>query len=338
MKTKPVSVSIALFAGALSLAMPVFAVTPSAAPASLAAPDPGKTVQTGPVSADTSVRARFDIDKIIQRAHEAKKQGNWSAAQQDMLSAAQQLKAKGFPNDQVKLLRDMTLEPVAGRPPEALQYVNAGRSELAKVYYQRYLQTKPRDAQWLLEALAWAAFANDAALVKSFPARVPDKAHENIEQRAQDRARELEQDDALTAVFDALRDRKNTGLAESLKKWPYPVDYHHSQEGVTLLHMAVWFNRADVVRVLVEDLHANVNVEDKEKDTPLDYAMHQGHNDMVAYLKSKGGKANHQYKPAAKPSAVKTPVVNAPPPAIAKPKDTVRPAPPATVQPSTPRP
>lgn len=333
MKKKPVSVSIALFASVLSLAMPVFAVAPPAPPASLAAPDPGKTAQTGPASADTSVRARFDIDKIIQRAHEAKKQGRWSAAQQDMLSAAQQLKAKGFPNDQVKLLRDMTLEPVAGRPPEALQYVNAGRSELAKVYYQRYLQTKPRDAQWLLEALAWAAFANDAALAQSFPARVPDKAHENIEQRAQDRARELEQDDALTAVFDALRDRKNTGLAESLKKWPYPVDYHHSQEGVTLLHMAVWFNRADVARVLVENFHANVNVEDKEKDTPLDYAMHQGNNDMVTYLKSKGGKANHQYKPAAK-----TPVVNAPPPDIAQPKTRVKPAPPATVPPSKPHP
>jgi ankyrin repeat protein len=81
--------------------------------------------------------------------------------------------------------------------------------------------------------------------------------------------------------------------------------------------------------MLVEEYHANVNVADKQNDTPLDYAEYQKAADLVEYLKSKGAKANKQYgkppavvKPAAAtqtPAATHTPAATQAPAAASTP-------------------
>lgn len=55
----------------------------------------------------------------------------------------------------------------------------------------------------------------------------------------------------------------------------------------TVLHITVANGHIDVVKALVEELGADVNVADRWGCTPLDEAEHAGHNDIVQYLKSK---------------------------------------------------
>lgn len=151
------------------------------------------------------IMLRFDMDKQLTLARNAKTKGDWGNAQAAMLEAAQNLRRMGFEQDQVSVLRDMTLEPTVGQAPEAQQYVQAGQRAMAEYYYKRYLDTKPRDAQWLLEALAWGNAAGDEVLLKRFAARVPDKEHENIDERGRLRGIELKVDDALYLAFERIR-------------------------------------------------------------------------------------------------------------------------------------
>lgn len=266
---------------------------PAAPPAAIAAPQPQPAAtEAGPAG---GIRARFKIDSLLQQARMAKDQGDWGNAQAGMLDAAQQLQKMGYERDQVSVLREMTLEPVAGKSEQAGNYVLAGQRAMADYYYSKYLKSKPRDAQWLLEALAWANVAADEALLKRFTARVPDKAHENIDERSRQRALGLKNDDALYLAFEDIRMGKTDTVLATLKTWPYPIDQKHSLLGTSLLHIAAWYNKPDVVKALVEQHKANVNVADNEKDTPLDYAYHLKLDELAAYLLSKGGKPNNDY-------------------------------------------
>lgn len=274
---------------------------PKAPPAAIAA-------QPAPVAVDSAgkegrMRARFAIDRQLKQAHAAKERGDWTTAQTSMLDAARQLKLMGLENDQVKTLREMTLEPTEGKPEQAQQYVRAGQQALADFYYRRYLDIKPRDAQWLLEALGWANYAADDQLLKRFSARVPDKAHENIDERGKQRGLELKTDDALYQEFYLIRTGKPEQVTASLKTWPYPINTRHSQMGTSLLHIAVWHNKPDIVKALVEQYKADVNLGDNDKDTALDYANHLKLESLATYLKSKGGKSNSSKKNA-QPAAV----------------------------------
>ena len=245
----------------------VFAGTePAAPPAAIAAPSPAPVPSEATKAyAPTAgkVKARFEMDKQLTLARDAKTKGDWGNAQAAMLEAAQNLRRMGFEQDQVSVLRDMTLEPTVGQAPEAQQYVQAGQRAMAEYYYKRYLDTKPRDAQWLLEALAWGNAAGDEVLLKRFAARVPDKEHENIDERGRLRGIELKVDDALYLAFERIRLDKGEAVS-SLQNWPYPIDQQHSLLGTSLLHMAVWYNKPDVVKALVEQHKATVNIEDKE--------------------------------------------------------------------------
>ncbi len=215
-----------------------------------------------------------------------------------MLDAAIQFKQIGFEHDQITVLRDMTLEPTVGKPESVAAYVRAGQQAMAEFYYTKYLNTKPRAAQWLLEALAWANYADDEALLTRFAARVPNKEHENIDERGRQRGKELKSDDALFLAFEEIRLNNVETVKATLAAWPYSIDMKHSLLGTSLLHTAVWYNKPDTVKLLIEQFKANVNVEDndKGKDTPLDYAYHQQFNELVTYLKSKGGKTNNYYQ------------------------------------------
>jgi hypothetical protein len=293
---------------------------PAAPPAAIAAPHP-PSAETAKAYAPSAgkVQARFEMDKQLNLARDAKAKGDWGNAQAAMLDAAQKLRKMGYEHDQVSVLREMTLEPTVGQAPQAQQYVQAGQQAMAEYYYKRYLETKPRDAQWLLEALAWGNVAGDEKLLKRFTARVPDKAHENIDERGRLRGIELKADDALYLAFERIRLDKGE-VVSSLQNWAYPIDQKHSLLGTSLLHMAVWYNKPDVVKALVEQHKATVNIEDKEKDTPLDYAYHQQLNDLVAYLKSKSGKTNNTYQKNAslvKPAATPLPMPMNPTPPVA---------------------
>lgn len=233
--------------------------------------------------------ARVDVDRLLTRARAARVQNDWPASQELMLQAATALQKIGYDTDQVKVLREMTLEPNNA-------YAAAGARALAEFYHKRYLKQRPRKADWLLEAIAWAHYARADDLVSRYVATArPDTAHAGIAERGKQRGDELRADDQLYLAGEDIRLNRQTELEARLKDWPWDINRLHSLQGTSLLHVAVWYRKADTVKLLVEKYQANVNVVDRENDTPLDYAYHQREDGIATYLKGRGGKPNNTY-------------------------------------------
>lgn len=265
-------------------------------PAALAplTPTSGQIGQPSLGSSNNKATSRLEIDRLLRDARQQRAQGNILQAQTMMLEAAQKLRQGGYARDQVSIFREMTLDPDSGT-------AKAGSQAMADYYYRLYLDSNPRDAQWLLEALAWANYSGDDALSKRFSARRPDKAHENIDERGKQRGEELKADDQIYLASEMIRLNQVDALKKQLQHWPYSIDRLHSLEGTSLLHRAVWYKKTGIARMLVEEYGANVNVVDKQNDTPLDYAEYQQADDLIAYLNSKGGRSSKKYP--AKPNA-----------------------------------
>ncbi|HQQ63568.1 MAG TPA: ankyrin repeat domain-containing protein [Pseudomonadales bacterium] len=282
--------------------------TPPAAPAAVTA-TPAPPATAAPVIAKPKPRlSRQEIDRLISDAHTLYAQGHFPEALAKMQDATTTLQETGYDEDQAAILRDMTLDP----NPD---YARTGKRGLAEHFYRKYLNSSPRDAKWLLEALGWAHYAGADDLLKNrFTSRLPDKSHENIDARGEQRGKELQADDQLFLVFEDIRQGNHDSLQARLKNWPYPIDLLHSAQGTSLLHMAVWYQKIDVVKQLVEQYKANINTTDKENDTPLDYAYHQKNTDIIKYLTARKAKANKNYQqqmfsapaPAQKPVAPAT--------------------------------
>jgi hypothetical protein len=241
-----------------------------------------------PAEKATTAQTRVEIDRMLRDARQLKAAGKVTEAQELMLDAALKLRQRGFERDQVTVLREMTLDSDPA-------FARAGSVGMAEYYYQKYLTSKPRDAEWLLEALAWAHYSGESSLLERFTARKPDKAHENIDARGKQRGEELKADDQQYLVAEMIRLNQVEPLRKTLKSWPYPINRIHTVDGTSLLHTAAWHQKTGIARMLVEEYKADVNVVDKQNDTPLDYAIYQESRDLIDYLKSKGGRANKLY-------------------------------------------
>ena len=54
----------------------------------------------------------------------------------------------------------------------------------------------------------------------------------------------------------------------------------------TSLHQACWLGRKDIAQYLLEDGGADIEAENKDEQSPMDYARDRGHADLVAMLKT----------------------------------------------------
>jgi|GEM_PF-4604020 len=63
------------------------------------------------------------------------------------------------------------------------------------------------------------------------------------------------------------------------------------QDGCTLVHLAAFNNKKEIVEFLCER-GANINAVDKEQCTPLHYAVSEGYEEMVKFLLEKGANIN----------------------------------------------
>ena len=64
-----------------------------------------------------------------------------------------------------------------------------------------------------------------------------------------------------------------------------------SEQGWTPLHTAAWKNALAVASLLLE-YDAYANAETNEDETPLDRAIHEGHDEMQSLLRQHGGRCN----------------------------------------------
>ena len=271
------------------------------------APAKGSPGQPDVVGQTNQAISRKELDRLANEARQLRAQNKIPEAQAGMLDLATKLRLLGYEQDGANILRDMSLD-------ENAEYAKAGKRALAERFYRAYLNSAPRNAKLLVEALGWAHYAGaDDLLANKFLARVPNKEHENMDARGEQRGKELAADDQLFFAFEEIR-QGHIGAAQMRlnDKWAYPIDQLHSVQGAGLLHMAVWYQQVEAVKMLVEQYKANINFADKQNDTPLDYANHVKNQEIIQYLKSKHARANK-------------PVVAAQPAAVAKPAAVVKP-------------
>jgi len=97
----------------------------------------------------------------------------------------------------------------------------------------------------------------------------------------------VETDRVLRASYKHIQHGRWELVKRYLDKKIIDVNARLSSDGTTLLHMAVWYNKGDIVKELINKYGANFDVKDKEGDTPLLYAKHKKYDSIVRYLKNR---------------------------------------------------
>lgn len=92
----------------------------------------------------------------------------------------------------------------------------------------------------------------------------------------------LTQDGRLDRLEDQIRSRLTCSEAQAVSS------QHVGRSGDTLLHYAARHGHLDVVRYLVEQLGADVEVCNNDYKRPLHEAASMAHKDCVSYLLRKG--------------------------------------------------
>ncbi|MGF1763843.1 ankyrin repeat domain-containing protein [Aliivibrio kagoshimensis] len=108
-------------------------------------------------------------------------------------------------------------------------------------------------------------------------------------QRVKAKAHTMETDKVLRAAFSHIKYDRWELVKMYIKEKVISASSQLSRDGTSLLHMAIWYNKPDVVKALIEQYNADVNLKDKEGDTPLKYAQHQKFTSLANYIKSQGG-------------------------------------------------
>ena len=67
----------------------------------------------------------------------------------------------------------------------------------------------------------------------------------------------------------------------------------HGNDNGTVMHTACAWNRFEVVKVLIEHSHVDLNARDATGRTPLDYALEAEDDRLVSYLVKHGAKSSH---------------------------------------------
>ena len=87
--------------------------------------------------------------------------------------------------------------------------------------------------------------------------------------------------------------RNASDVARLLLENGADVHVKTSEHGWTPLHTAAWKNALAVASLLLE-YDAYANAETNEDETPLDRAIHEGHDEMQSLLRQHGGRCNKE--------------------------------------------
>lgn len=261
--------------------------------------------QLSPAAATLAPKAaainRNMVDQQLHTAKNLRREGNIERAASTMVSVINQLTEHGYEQDALRLMREMTLD----REPA---FSNAGAELLGSYYYHhKYLVIAPPDPEWLMEARAWAVYSGNETLLNSFTPLVDDAAHSQAISAAVERGHSIKADDHMYLAFERIRANERALLRAELRRWPYDINRAHSQDGTSLLHKAAWYKKTDIVRMLVDEFKADVNIVDDENDTPLDYARYQQAREIIEFLTLRQAIANKQYGQPQRQAADKKP-------------------------------
>jgi hypothetical protein len=127
------------------------------------------------------------------------------------------------------------------------------------------------------------------ALLSHYAKEYDPNSPKEFFQRVRAKANAMETDKVLRAAFNHIKNDRWELVTMYIKEDVISPRSRLTSDGTSLLHMAIWYNKPDVVKALIEQYNADVNLKDKEGDTPLKYAQHQKFTSLAKYIKSKGG-------------------------------------------------
>ncbi|MBL4831081.1 MAG: ankyrin repeat domain-containing protein [Aliivibrio sp.] len=232
----------------------------------------------------SNTTAASTIDELYQAMQTSLKNGNYSSA----MNSGDELIDKLIAEKQFKTALELSAKFAEATSPEIAKF---GLMKLSSVYKAVYDSNGNKEMLVMAGAsLIQVSKSDDVLSFLSMYAKEYDEVNpKSYFYVVKSRASEMETDKVLRASFNHIQYGRWELVKMYLKKEVIDVNSTLSNDGTSLLHMATWYNKQLVVKELVEKYNADINLEDKEGDTPLKYAQHQKFLELVRYIQSNGG-------------------------------------------------
>ncbi len=166
-----------------------------------------------------------------------------------------------------------------------------GYMQQSKVHHE-YYQVSGDKEQLIMagSTLMQVSTSNEAmALLVLYANEYGDDLDTYME-RVSKKADEIQTDRTLESAISHIQYDRWLFVDNYLVKGIIDVNAQKSDDGASMLHMAVWYNNPMAVEALINKFGADVNIRDREGDTPLKYAQHQGFGELAEFLKNAGGR------------------------------------------------
>lgn len=102
----------------------------------------------------------------------------------------------------------------------------------------------------------------------------------------------IENKEGKTPLIQAI-DNHSIDLVRKLLKAGAKTDYISTYNGMSLLSFATYYENLDIIKTLLDNV-ANINMKDKNGNTPLVEAVFNGNFEMVEFFSEQGGRYKYQ--------------------------------------------
>ncbi|MGR0278513.1 ankyrin repeat domain-containing protein [Marinomonas dokdonensis] len=171
-------------------------------------------------------------------------------------------------------------------------FVTTSKRHLAKMYVLLFADYEQRSDA--VQALASALITGSDGLFEE----VSSVVHERVDEETYDSylasAEQIFKDYKINYVINLFEDAlklqveiPSLALEIYLQYSDLNIDAQRSQDGLSMLHLAILHNNTELARRLIRD-GADINLEDHYGDKPLGYAEHMKNKELITYLRRLG--------------------------------------------------
>lgn len=159
-----------------------------------------------------------------------------------------------------------------------------------KQKWEAWMSFKTLDCKTAMEKYVQLLDAVDSswqeALIDSSDAKTASWVHHSVMKNDDD-----ELPESNKTVFDWVKEGNLTKIQNLSCSEEININ-ELCEEGLSLLHWAADRGSLEIVRFLIQNLKADIDIKDVDGQTPLHYAASCGHAEVVKYLLDKGADAN----------------------------------------------
>lgn len=163
---------------------------------------------------------------------------------------------------------------------------------LAMIYLNLYRDFKHEDDA--VKAIANVRKLGDAKILTTVISALKVVDNDNLDiDTLLAKSSQVNKDKDTETFFNSFNTTLEVGASERaiayVNSAAIDINSQRALDGASMLHLSVWFGDLAVTKVLI-DKGADINLKDKEGDTPLAYAIHIKDIDLITYLSAKGAK------------------------------------------------